>query len=160
MKIILLEDIKGLGKKFEAKEVKDGYAKNFLIPKNLAKAATAANLKAIAQQKTIWERQEKELIDNLKKITTQLEGVILDFSLKVGQSAQSGDSMSVFGSVSASEIEKALKGLDIFQKFSKEIKKVEVLLEKPIKELGEHFVEIDLGKGIKPKIKIKVHSQS
>ncbi len=160
MKIIILEDNKGLGKKFEVKEVKDGYAKNFLIPKNLAKAATEANLKAIAQQKTIWERREKEIIEHFKKIAGQLESVILDFSLKVGQSAQSGDSLSVFGSVSALEIEKALKGLDIFQKFSKEMKKFEVLLEKPIKELGEHFVEIDLGKGIKPKIKIKVHSQS
>ena len=166
MKVIISEDTKGLGKKFEIKEVKDGYAKNFLIPKKLVKAATEVNLKDLARQKSIWETKEKEIIEHLKKIATQLEDVALDFSLKVGLPAgrhglpaQAGEKVTVFGSITALEIEKALKDLGIFQKFSKEIKKVEVLLEKPIKELGDYFVEIDLGKGIKPKIKIKVHSQ-
>ncbi len=151
MKIILLEDIKGLGKKFEVKEVKDGYAKNFLIPKNLAKTANEANLKIISQQKSAWERKEKEALEHLEKIADQLKNAVLDFSLKVGESGQ------VFGSVNAAEIIKTLKGLDIFEKYSEEIKNSEAILEKPIKELGEYLVEINLGKGIKSKIKIKVH---
>lgn len=153
MKIILLEDIKGLGKKFEAKEIKDGYAKNFLIPKNLAKPATESNLKILSQQKTVWERKEKETLEHLEKIADQLKNATLDFYLKVGESGQ------IFGSVSAAEIIKTLKGLNIFEKYSEEIKNFEVMLEKPIKELGERLVEMSLGKGIKSKIKIKVHSQ-
>lgn len=153
MKVILLEDIRDLGKKFEIKEVKGGYAKNFLIPKKMAKAATETNLKDLVRQKSVWEIKEKEILGHLERIANQLEGIALDFSLKVGDNGQA------FGSVTASEIEKALEDLGIFQKFSKEIKKIEVLLDKPIKELGEHLVQIDLGKGIKSKIKVKVRSQ-
>ena len=72
MKIILLNDIKGLGKKFEVKEVKDGYAKNFLMPRNLAKMANKTNLGILAQQKAVWERQEKEIIDGLEKMPNSL----------------------------------------------------------------------------------------
>jgi len=146
MKIILSDDIKGLGKKFEVKEVKSGYARNFLIPKNLAAAATGNNLKILSQQKAAQERQEKELIEKFKKTAEQLKDLVLDFPLKAGETGQ------VFGSVSALEIKKALENLG-YQNF-------EVLLEKPIKELGEHQVEINLGEGIRAKIKIKVHSQS
>lgn len=153
MKVILLEDVRGLGKKFEVKEVKNGYAKNFLIPNNLAKAATGTNLKELNRRKSVWETKEKEIIEHLRRIANQLEGIALDFSLKVGENGQT------FGSVTALEIEKALENLGIFQKFFQEIKKIEVLLEKPIKELGEYLIQIDLGKGIKSKIKVKVHSQ-
>ncbi|MEK7624642.1 MAG: 50S ribosomal protein L9 [Patescibacteria group bacterium] len=146
MKIILLNDIKGLGKKFEVKEVKDGYAKNFLMPRNLAKMANKTNLGILAQQKAVWERQEKEIIDGLEKNAEQLKEVVLDFPLKSGENGQ------VFGSVSALEIKKALENLGY--------KDFEVFLEKPIKELGECLVEIDLGKGLKSKVKIRAHSQS
>lgn len=153
MKVILSEDIKGLGKKFEVKEVKDGYAKNFLIPKNLVKPANEANLEIIARQKAVWEQKEKEILEHLEKIAGELKSAVLDFSLKVGESGQA------FGSVNAAEIIKALNGLDIFKKYSEEIKNFEVMLEKPIKELGERLVEINLGKGIKSKIKVIVRSQ-
>jgi len=146
MKVILSEDIKGLGKKFEVKEVKNGYARNFLIPENLAAAATENNLKILSQQKAAQERQEKELIEKLKKTADQLKELVLDFPLKAGETGR------VFGSVSALEIKKALENSG-YQNF-------EVLLEKPIKELGEHQVEINLGEGIRVKVKIRVHSQS
>ncbi|MFA5084452.1 MAG: 50S ribosomal protein L9, partial [Candidatus Paceibacterota bacterium] len=112
MKVILSEDIKGLGKKFEVKEVKDGYAKNFLIPKNLVKPANEANLEIIARQKAVWEQKEKEILEHLEKIAGELKSAVLDFSLKVGESGQA------FGSVNAAEIIKALNGLDIFKKYS------------------------------------------
>lgn len=138
----------------EVKEVKDGYARNFLLPRNLAKIATPENLKILSQQKADRERQKKELVEELKKAAIRLKEITLDFSLKVGESGQ------VFGSLNASEIKKALEDLG-FQNF-------ELILEKPIKELGEHSVEINLGKPfgdaqgerIKAKIKIRVHSQS
>ena len=159
MQVILLEDIKGLGKKFDVKEIKDGYAKNFLIPRNLAKAANEANLKALAQQKAEWEQKEKETIESLKKIGSQLKDIVLDFSLKTGLPAQAGGTGKAFGSITASKIIKALKDLDILKNYSEETKNFEVALEKPIKELGDHLVEINLGKGIKSKIKIRALSQ-
>lgn len=135
----------------EVKEIKDGYARNFLLPKNLAKIATTDNLKILSRQKADRERQEKESLETLKKTAEQLKNLKLDFTLKVGP--------PIFGSISASEIKKALKDLG-YRNF-------ELILEKPIKELGEHSVEINLGKpfggaqgeGIKVKIKIRVHSQ-
>lgn len=154
MKIILLKDIKGVGKKFELKEVKNGYAKNFLIPGNLAKAATETNLEVLTQQKVIWERQEKETIEHLEKFAKELEDTVLDFSLKVGEGRQT------FGSVNASVIQKAIENSETLKKFSKEIKKIKVLLEKPIKELGEYKIKIDFGKGIVSEVKVKVRSQS
>lgn len=138
MKVIL--------KNFEIKDVKNGYARNFLLPKNLAKIATTENLKILSRQKADRERQEKELIEELRKAAIRLKEITLDFSLKAGESGR------VFGSINASEIKKALEDLG-YQNF-------ELILEKPIKELGEHSVEISLGKGIKAKIKIRVHSQS
>jgi len=152
MKIILLNNIKGLGGKFEVKEVKNGYAKNFLISRNLAKAATGTNLKILAREKAAWEVQEKKLIEQFQKIANQFKDIVLDFPLKTGLPAgQAGEKVPIFGSVSALEIKKALENLGH--------KNFEVLLEKPIKELGERLVEIDLGKKIKASIKIRVHSQ-
>lgn len=153
MKIILLENIKGLGEKFEVKEAKAGYVKNFLIPRNLAKAATETNLNILAREKAAWEIQDKKLLEQFQKIASQFKDIVLDFPLKAGLPAgQAGEKKaSVFGSVSALEIKKALENLGH--------KNFEVLLEKPIKELGERLVEIDLGKKIKASIKIRVHSQ-
>lgn len=154
MKVILLEDIEGLGKKFEVKEVKDGYARNFLMPKNLAKLATEKGLKILSQQKAAWERQEKELMEQLEKTAERLKNINLDFYLRVGLAPEprTEKSKKTFGSISELNIKKALENLG-YQNF-------EILLEKPIKELGEHWVEINLGKGIKSKIKVRVHSQS
>jgi len=73
MKIILLQDIKNLGKKFEVKEVKNGYARNFLFPQKLAVAATAAALKNLTKQKEQWEVQHQKFIQELKEEAKKLE---------------------------------------------------------------------------------------
>jgi large subunit ribosomal protein L9 len=136
MKVIISEEVK---------DVKNGYARNFLLPKNLAKIATAENLKILSRKKVERERQEKELLETLKKTAKQLSNLSLDFSLKTG------DKGEVFGSISASEIKKTLEKLG-YRDF-------ELILEKPLKELGEHLIVVDFGRGIKVEIKIKVHSQ-
>jgi len=129
----------------EIKEVKNGYARNFLLPRKLAKIATSKNLQIFNQQKIEAEKQEKELIEKLKETAARLKDINLDFLLKIGDDGQ------FFGSVSVSEIKKALEDLDY--------QNLEIILERPIKELGEYPIEINLGKGIKTKIKITVHSQ-
>lgn len=144
MKIILLQDIKGFGKKYDIKEAKDGYARNFLIPQKLAKIATNQAVKELGVQKAEWERKEKEIKAELEKTAKELEGREFKFEVKTGKKGE------VFGSVGSEDIKKSLieKGI-----------KAEILLERPLKTLGEHQVEIDLGGGIKTKIKIISHSQ-
>ena len=145
MKIILLQDIKNLGKKFEVKEVKNGYARNFLFPQKLAVAATAAALKNLTKQKEQWEVQHQKFIQELKEEAKKLEGETLIFNLRIDQKEK------VFGSVSKNDIEKALE--------EKGFKNFTLCLEKPIKILGDHLVAVDLKEGIETKIKIIVQPQ-
>lgn len=142
MKIILLQNDKNLGQKYEIKEVKEGYGKNFLIPRGLACLATAANLKNLTQQKISEEKRQQKTKEILEQKAIALKKICLEFTLKIGEKQQ------VFGSVTASEIEEKLNELGFAD--------VKVLLEKPIKELGDFTAPIDLGNGVKNEIKIKI----
>lgn len=141
MKIILLQDIKGLGKKFDVKNVADGYARNFLIPKGLAKIATDIAVKKLETQKAGQEKEEQEAKIELEKIAKNLENQEFEFTVKTGEKGE------VFGSVGKDDIKTRIG-----------IKDIKVNLERPIKILGEHQVEIDLGKGVKVNIKVIVKS--
>ncbi len=153
MQVILLQDIKSLGKKFDVKEVKDGYARNFLIPKGLAKIATDAAVKELELKKAAQEKEEKETKDKLETLAEKLTDKEFQFAVKVGEKDE------VFGSVNKNDI-KALICAEIDADLRKRIEdKIEINLERPIKTLGEHQVEIDLGKGVKTKIKLKVLAQ-
>ncbi|MEK9168316.1 MAG: 50S ribosomal protein L9 [Patescibacteria group bacterium] len=139
MKIIILQDVKDLGKKFDVKNVSNGYARNFLIPKGLAKIATDMAVKKLEAQKAAQEKEEQEAEIELEKIARNLENQEFEFTVKTGEKGE------VFGSVGKDDIKTRIG-----------IKDIKVNLERPIKTLGEHQVEIDLGKGIKAKIKLKV----
>ncbi len=137
MKVILLENIKGLGNKYDIKNVSDGYARNFLISRKLAKAASETAIKELESQKAEYERQEQEIKAKAEKSAEDLSGLKFDFKVKTGKKGE------VFGSVSAEDIKKSLieKGIE-----------AEILLDKPLKSLGEHQVEINFGKGVKTTI--------
>ncbi|MEK7555502.1 MAG: 50S ribosomal protein L9 [Patescibacteria group bacterium] len=144
MKIILLQDIKTLGNKYDIKNVSDGYARNFLIPRNLAKIATSQAIKELEIQKTKFEQKEKEIKAKLERSAKGLEGREFKFEVKTGKKGE------IFGSINKEDIKKSLteKGIES-----------EILLERSLKTLGEHQVEIDLGSGVKTKIKVILHSQ-
>lgn len=137
MRIILLREIKGLGNKFDIKQVKDGYARNFLIPRGLAKIATEQVIKELETQRAAWQKEEQEVKNKLETLVKELSGQEFKFTLKTGKKEE------VFGSVTRDDIKNKLSMPDI-----------EVNLERPIKKLGEHQVEIDLGKGVKTLIKV------
>lgn len=144
MRIILLRDNKNLGKKYEIKEVKEGYGRNFLLPRGLACLATTVNLKSLTRQKMSEEQQKQKLKENLEQKATALQELCLEFSLKTNEKQQ------IFGSVNAAAIENRLTELGFGN--------VKVLLEKPLKELGEFSASVDLGNGVKNEIKIKICS--
>ncbi len=137
MKVVLLKDIKGVGKKFEVKNVAEGYARNFLLPKGFAKPADDAGLAL----KSSHESQEAAELVRLKKIAEEIEKLKITFFV-------AGDAKSVFGSVSREDVERELRARG--QKYFK------LDLSKSIKTTGEHSLSVDLGKGIKAGLKITI----
>lgn len=146
MKVILLQDVRGIGRKYDTKEVSDGYARNFLLPRDLAKIASDAALKEL---KAKIDDHEKGITLLREKLTTLQNGFKeepLLFKLKLGEKAKA------FGSITKKDIEEKIK------KFSKDLE-LEVALYEPIKTLGEHEVEINLGRGVAGKIKVRVEKE-
>ena len=147
MKVILLEDTKGLGKKFDIKEVKDGYVRNFLLPKKLVQIATKTTLAQLKIQKESEQKAIAKLLGELEKIVDALKKEVLIFQLKVGYKGE------VFGSVSVDKITESLKAKGF------KIKKEQIDLETPIKSLGEHVINIRLDREVKGTIKVKIEAE-
>ena len=142
MIIILLKDVENIGKKYEVKEVKDGYARNFLIPQGLAEPATKEALKKLEIQK---EREEKEAEDGLKEIqslTSSIDGQDITIAVKIGKEDQ------LFESITPQKILEGLKKLGF------DIKKRQIELAEPIKTLGEFPVKIKFEHNLEAEITV------
>lgn len=145
MKVVLLSDVKSIGKKFDIKEVPDGYARNFLIPKNLAKPATSEVQKTVEKIKLEKEKENLALTENLKRTAKELSQKKIIFYLKADEKGH------LFGSVNKDAILKSLRD----QKFILS-EHAEIKIEHPLKEIGEYEIELNLHKGIKAKLKISI----
>ena len=145
MKIILLKDIKNVGKKDEIKIVANGYARNFLFPQNLAKMATQTDVAKLEVEKAKNAEAHKHLIAKLKEEEKKLKGIKLTFPMKTGEKGE------IFGSVGEKEIHEAL--------VKKGFSGGKAVLERHLKTLGEHKVTIDLGEGIKTAIIVEIVSE-
>jgi large subunit ribosomal protein L9 len=144
MKVILLKDIENLGKKYEIKEVSDGYARNYLIPKKLAKIANEKNLKWLEKQKEKEEKKAEEELKKVQEVASAVDGQEVVIPVKVGEDGQ------LFESITVQKIYERLKELGF------EIKKSQILLESPIKELGEFPVKIKFPHNLEAEIKVIV----
>jgi len=144
MKVILLKDIENLGKKYEIKEVSDGYARNYLIPKKLAKVANEKNLKWLEKQKEKEEKKAEEELRKVQEAASAIDGQEITIPVKVGEDGQ------LFESITVQKIYEKLKEEGF------EIKKNQILLESPIKELGEFPVKIKFPHNLEAEIKIIV----
>ncbi len=145
MKVIFLQDVRGVGRRGEAKEVNDGYARNFLFPNKLAKSGTPDALKALESKKATAEHDEVALKDHLSNLARQLSTVEIQLELATGKDG------SVFGSINKDVIVSALREHKFI--FTE---RIDVHMDHPIKTLGEHVVELDYKKGITGKLKVRV----
>lgn len=142
MKVILLSDVKDLGKKFEVKEVADGFARNFLFQKGLAKLANEEALEWLKAQKEFLAQKAEEGLKTVQEIASKLDDVELSIVMKIGDEGQ------LFESVNAQKISDKLKELGFA------IKKSQIKLEVPIRELGEFPVKIGFDHNLEAEIKV------
>ena len=133
MKLILLEDVKGVGKKGDVVNKNDGYALNFLIPKKLAVESTKSNINDLELKKKADERRKKEEYEEAKELGEKLKDKIVKVSVKAGENGK------VFGSVTNKEISAAL-----LQQTGIDIDKKKITFNDPIKMVGRRTVKVKL----------------
>ena len=145
MKVVFIKDVTRVGRAGEVKEVADGYAKNFLLPKKLALPATPSSIKMAEAQLQKEEQGQQRHAEELVEVARQLEGLSLDFKMKVMEEGR------IYGSIRDNQIAEELKrltGIDI------ERTKIELL--EPIRQLGSYELTIRLGRDLAPKVKVVV----
>jgi large subunit ribosomal protein L9 len=145
MKVILLEDIKNIGKKGQIINAKDGYARNFLFPKNLAIEATEVNLKNLENAKKKKEEKENKILEEAKALEEELLKKTIVIKTKTGENGK------LFGSITTKEISDILENE---HKISIDKKKFD--LQEPIKSVGEYDVKIKLHPMVNANLKVIV----
>lgn len=145
MKVILLEDVKSLGKKGEVVNVNDGYARNFIFKKNLGVEATSKNLNDLKLQKQNEEKVAAENLEKAKELAADLAGKSITLSIKAGSDGRA------FGSVSTKEISMAAK-----EQLGYELDKKKMHLSEPIKNIGTFTVPIKLHPKVTAELKVVV----
>ena len=145
MQIVLLEDVKALGKKGDVVKVSDGYARNFILPKKLGVGATAKNLNDLKLQKANESKIAAEQLAAAKELGEQLEKSSISLKIRAGEGGKA------FGSVSGKEIAAAVK-----DQLGLEIDKKKLVLPEPIKTFGTHEVPVKLHREVTAKLTVKV----
>lgn len=144
MKVILLKDVKGQGKKGEIKNVSDGYATNFLFAQGLAKPANETNVKQLEHMNVVEERHKEKEKQEAQALANKLESITLVLKTKAGEGGR------VFGSITSKHIADELKRQNY------DIDKRKIMLEDPIKTLGVTQVPIKLHPAVKASLKVQV----
>ena len=145
MKVILLQDIKGVGKKDEVIQASDGYARNFLLPRKLAVEANAENMTKLKGKKDSQNHKKELEKEEAQKIQKKLEGILLKIKVKAGENGK------VFGGVTAKEISENLKA-----QYQIELDKKKIDLKETIKTIGTQKVSIKLFEGIIGELRVDV----
>lgn len=147
MEVILKEDVANVGKIGEVVRVRDGYARNYLLPRGLVLIANKKNLKTFEHQKKIVADQKQKIVRRAQALSEQIAAVSLVIPMKVGEEGR------LFGSVTNMQIEKALKaqGLDVDRR--------KIHLEAPIRNIGEYEVPIRLSADVTVALKLSVVSE-
>lgn len=145
MKIILIQDVKKLGKKGEIIEASDGYARNYILPQKLGIEANSKNLNDLKLQKMKEEKDAQRILDEARELAEKISGQVVTVKMKAGEGGK------VFGSVSAKEIAEAMKKQNAL-----EIDKKKIQLQEPIRSFGFHEVGIKLHPQVTGTLRVKV----
>ena len=148
MEVIFVKDLKGQGKTGDKKNISDGYAKNFLIPKGYAIEATATNLNNLKGKKDSEAFKKQQELENANELKKKLE----DITLKLH--AKAGDNGKIFGSITSKDIAEQLS-----KDFSLSVDKKKIVLPDGIKELGTFTIDVKLYPSVSGKIKVIVENQ-
>lgn len=145
MKVILLQDVKSLGKKGDVVNVSDGYARNMILPKKLGVEATSKNLNDLKLQNQHAEKLAQERLEAARQLAKDLEDKIVEVKIKAGEGGRT------FGSVSTKEISAAVK-----QQLDLDLDKKKMVLNDPIKALGTYEVGVKLHPQVTGMLRVKV----
>lgn len=145
MKVILLDNIKGVGKKDEVINASDGYARNFLFPKKLAVEANSENMSKLKAKQDANEYKKSQEKEETQKQAEKLKGILLKIAVKSGENGR------IFGSITSKEIADSLK-----EQYKIEVDKKKIDLKEPIKTLGSFTVSIKLYEGVVGTLKIQL----
>jgi large subunit ribosomal protein L9 len=148
MKVIFLDDVSTKGKKGEIRDVADGYARNYLIPKGYAAPATEGALKQYKAKLVSQERSMERRQDELKELAAKINGMEIHFPAKVGEKGR------IHGSITSADIAQKIS-----EHVNTEIDKKKVILDEPLKHLGEHDITIRFYKEIGAAIKVIVEEE-
>ncbi len=149
MKVILLQDVKSLGKKGEIVNVNDGYARNFILPKKYGVEATGKNLNDLKLQKNNEKKVAQENLEAAKKLASELAEGQVELSIKVAEGGRA------FGSVSSKEIAAAVK-----EQMNLDVDKKKIQLKEAIKSLGTHVVAVKLHPEVTAELKVAVKEEA
>ncbi len=145
MKVILLDNIKGVGKKDEIINASDGYARNFLFPKKLAVEANAENMSKLKNKQDSVQHKKNVEKENAEQIAEKLKGITLNIKVKAGENGR------IFGGVTSKEISENLK-----EQYKIDIDKKKIVLNETIKNLGVFNISIKLFEGVVGNLKVNV----
>ena len=148
MEIILQEDVENLGEIGDIVRVKDGYARNYLLPRGLALTASRRNVRVLEHQKRQAAKKRERAQQNANAVRDRLSGLTLSIT------ARAGEEDKLFGSVTNIDIEKALQAQDVT------IDRRKIILAEPIKQLGTYTVPIRLGRDIEASVTVQVRAES
>jgi large subunit ribosomal protein L9 len=149
MKVLLVKEVPNVGQAGETKNVADGFARNYLLPRGLATLATAGAVKQIEEEKLVQQRKEARAKTELSQLSSILGETSVTFKAKVGEQNR------LFGSITAGDIAKAVGG-----KLGHPIDKRHVELEEPIRHLGTYKVAIRVGPKAMPSVTVVVEAES
>ncbi|WP_265445707.1 50S ribosomal protein L9 [Acetivibrio straminisolvens] len=148
MKVILKEDVKGLGKKESLVDVSDGYARNFLIPKGLAVEANASNMNIMQSKKEAEKNKKERELAQAKELAEKLKNIVVTLKAKAGENGK------LFGSMTSKDVSDYLK-----KQHKLDIDKKKINLPESIKSLGTYEADVKLYPGVSAKLTVKIEQE-
>jgi large subunit ribosomal protein L9 len=147
MEVILIQDVKALGKKGDIVKVSDGYARNYILPKKLGLEATKQNLNELRLQKAAEAKKQQEILEEAQELAKKLNDITVRVTIKAGEGGKT------FGSVSTKEISNAVK-----EQYGYDFDKKKLQLSEPIKNAGSYTVPVKLHPKVTAQMKVKVEA--